>query len=262
MPRHPDEDNHPVATGLAKKLVDAHQARQDLVFWSAWFCPFNQRIWMALEERNIPYQYHEVNPYKKEKDFLEVNPLGLVPALTDKGRALYESDVLVEYLEDKYPPSKEHPPIFPTDIYEKSWARINIQHITKDIIPHYFKLQQAQETEDQQQALEEFYKGLRTLVDRVKLPYFAGEQFTAVDMSLAPFVRRFYSLEEHRGFDGEKALGSKWVQDCHADIFSERESLKNTTSEKEYYAPLLERYLKDEAQSEVAKATRSGKKLP
>jgi glutathione S-transferase len=52
----------------------------------------------------------EGQPYKKEKEFLEVNPLGLVPSLEHKGvGSLYESDVLVEYLEDLYPDSPEHP---------------------------------------------------------------------------------------------------------------------------------------------------------
>ena len=48
-------------------------------------------------------------PYKKGQDFLQVNPLGLVPALEDHGHSLYESDVLVEYLEDRYPASEQHP---------------------------------------------------------------------------------------------------------------------------------------------------------
>ena len=34
------------------------------------FCPFAQRVWIALEEKGIPYEYKEVNPYKKEKHFL------------------------------------------------------------------------------------------------------------------------------------------------------------------------------------------------
>ena len=34
------------------------------------FCPYVQRAWITLEERGIPYQYKEVNPYKKEKHFL------------------------------------------------------------------------------------------------------------------------------------------------------------------------------------------------
>src|ERR1700744_6082180 len=36
------------------------------VLMSRWFCPFVQRAWIALEEGKLPYQYKEVNPYKKE----------------------------------------------------------------------------------------------------------------------------------------------------------------------------------------------------
>ncbi|WVQ61891.1 uncharacterized protein L199_000024 [Kwoniella botswanensis] len=260
----PDESVHPTATGLAKETVDRHQKDEDLVLWSGWFCPFNQRIWMALEERKIAYQYHEVNPYKKEKHFLNLNPLGLVPTLEIKStdgqsKALYESDVLVEYLEDLYPESNEHPSIFPKDTYEKSWVRLNVQHITKKIIPAYFKLQQFQDPSDQDLAREELYKGLQTLTERVKGPYFAGEQFTAVDLSIAPFVRRFYNLVEFRGLD-ESNVGDKWLS--YREKLMNRDSLKNTSSEDKYYTEILERYLKNEAQSEVAKATRGGQSLP
>jgi len=55
-----------------------------------WFCPFVQRAWIALEEGKVPYQYKEVNPYKKEvclsvmqsntkPSYLAINPKGLVP---------------------------------------------------------------------------------------------------------------------------------------------------------------------------------------
>ncbi|WVQ82456.1 hypothetical protein IAT38_004585 [Cryptococcus sp. DSM 104549] len=259
----PDSNIHPTATGLAKETVDAHQEKQDLVLWSGWFCPFNQRIWMALEERKIPYQYHEVNPYKKEKAFLDLNPLGLVPTIEIKtpngSKALYESDVVVEYLEELYPASDEHPSIFPADPYEKSWARLNIQHVGKKILPAYFSLQQSQDTSDQDTARTALYAALRTFAQRVKGPYFAGEQWTAVDMSLAPFVRRFYNLEKYRGLD-EKEVGDGWLE--YRERILARDSLKRTSSEDKYYAELLERYLKNEAQSEVAKATRSGKALP
>jgi glutathione S-transferase len=63
----PDEHIHPHATGAAAKTVEARQAPQELVFYSGWFCPFVQRSWIALEEKGVPYQYKEVNPYKKEK---------------------------------------------------------------------------------------------------------------------------------------------------------------------------------------------------
>jgi hypothetical protein len=47
----PDEHIHPHATGRAAETVAAHQAENELVFYSGWFCPFVQRSWIALEEK-------------------------------------------------------------------------------------------------------------------------------------------------------------------------------------------------------------------
>lgn len=74
-----EEQIHPIATGHAAQIVAAHQEPQPLEFYSGhvagkaeltgrWFCPFVQRAWIALEEGKLPYQYKEVNPYKKEVD--------------------------------------------------------------------------------------------------------------------------------------------------------------------------------------------------
>ena len=56
-----------------------------------------QRVWIALEAKNLDYQYIEVDPYKKPQSLLEVNPQGLVPALRHGEWACYESTVLIEY---------------------------------------------------------------------------------------------------------------------------------------------------------------------
>lgn len=77
------------------------------------------------------------------------------------------------------------------------------------IIPNYFKLQQSQTESDQVAARKELISALRTYAKRIKGPYFAGEQWTAVDGTLAPFIRRLYILEKHRNFD-EKAVGDGW----------------------------------------------------
>jgi glutathione S-transferase len=63
----PDENIHPHATGNAANTVEQHQESSELVFYAGWFCPFVQRSWITLEEKGVPYQYKEVNPYKKEK---------------------------------------------------------------------------------------------------------------------------------------------------------------------------------------------------
>ena len=56
-----------------------------------------QRVWIALEVKDLDYQYIEVDPYKKPQSLLEVNPQGLVPALRHGEWACYESTVLIEY---------------------------------------------------------------------------------------------------------------------------------------------------------------------
>jgi len=58
-PSHPDAELYPEATGLAAKLVQAHQKEEPLKLYSGWFCPFVQRVWTVLEEKKIPYQYIE-----------------------------------------------------------------------------------------------------------------------------------------------------------------------------------------------------------
>ena len=92
----PDADIYPTATGKALDTVNQHQKEEDLIFYSGWFCrrcsatsyktltdkvqtAFVQRVWIALQERGIKYQYREENPYHKDQEFLEVSPKGLVP---------------------------------------------------------------------------------------------------------------------------------------------------------------------------------------
>jgi len=77
------------------------------------YSPFVQRVWIALEAKDLSYQYIEVDPYAKPKSLLDVNPRGLVPALRHGDWGCYESTVLMEYvsrhnLSDLFPLSWEY----------------------------------------------------------------------------------------------------------------------------------------------------------
>ncbi|OAX31942.1 glutathione S-transferase [Rhizopogon vinicolor AM-OR11-026] len=253
----PDENIHPTATGNAAKTVAEHQAKQDLVFYSGWFCPFNQRVWISLEEKGIPYQYKEVNPYKKEKHFLDINPKGLVPAIEYQGKALYESLILCEFLEDAYPDYKPH--LLPTDPFERAHARLWIDHTTKAIIPAWHRLLQGQTKEQQDAARQELYAAQGKLAQEVKGPYFAGEEFGLVDVANAPWVAREYILAEQRGYDSAQ-VGNGWSE--YVERLATRESVGKTTSEEDKLQVIYDRYLRDEAQSEAAKAIRAGRVIP
>lgn len=247
---------YPHATGAAAAVVSKHEEAQDLVFWSGWFCPYVQRAWIVLEERGIPYQYKEVNPYKKEQHFLDINPKGLVPAVEYKGRALYESLVICEFLEEAYPEHK--PSLLPSDPVERAYARIWIDFIAKSVIPAFMRLMMTQEPDKQQEALGEFVKALATLAEKIQGPFFLGEQFSLVDVAVAPWVMRDYVIAENRGFHRE-AVGPKWKQ--YAETIEARDSVKSVMSEREKYADIYARYLKNEANSVAGIAFRAGRPL-
>lgn len=251
-----DQDIYPHASGEAEKTVRAHADKQELVFYAGWFCPFVQRTWLALEEKDIAYEYHEVNPYKKEKEFLDVNPLGLVPAIVYQQKALYESLILNEFLEDAFPNSK---PLLPKGSYERARIRLWIDHLAKKFTSAFYRAMQAQEPEKQKEALDELVDALKKYLDQVKGPWFSGEEFSLADVTIAPWIYRMYILEEHRGFKDEM-VGGHWPE--YKQGINERPSVIRTSSDRQRYTDVYQRYLRNETQSEVGKATRAGTSLP
>ena len=78
---------------------------QHITLVSHALCPYVQRIAIALAEKGVAHDRLTVDLANKPQWFLDISPNGQVPVLiTDDGRALFESDAIVEYLEEVYPP--------------------------------------------------------------------------------------------------------------------------------------------------------------
>jgi glutathione S-transferase len=86
-------------------------------------CPFCRKVRVALAEKGIEYEKVFIDLRKKEQkseDFLKLNPYGKVPVLVKNGVVIYESTVINEYLDEKYP----EPPLMPTSPEDRSRVRI------------------------------------------------------------------------------------------------------------------------------------------
>lgn len=136
----PDADIYATASGPAKAVVDAHSTEQSLKLYSGWFCPFVQRVWIVLEEKEIPYPYVEVNPYHKPESLLSLNPRGLVPTLKYENKPLYESTVICEFLEDAYPDHGVK--LLPADPYLRARIRIWIDFVSTRVVPAFHRFLQ------------------------------------------------------------------------------------------------------------------------
>ena len=160
--------------------------------------PNCQRVKIVLAEKDLPYEIVPIDlraQAQKTPDYLKLNPYGKVPVLTDDGTVLYESCIINEYLEEKYP----KPPLLPKEPEKKAKARILIDYGMAHFDGPYQKLRMelAKEAKDQNQQTIEAAKGdLKRLLKRFEdeigdQQYLVGD-FSLVDADLLP---RFTRLE-------------------------------------------------------------------
>ena len=138
---------------------------------------------------------------------------------------MYESLILCEFFEDAFPQHAPH--ILPADPFDRAYVRLWTAHVDKQVVPGFMRTVMAQEVDKQRTSLEEFYKALRTLCEKVKGPYFFGDEFTLVDVAIAPWVLRDYILKENRGYDRD-AVGGGWKE--YAEKLETRASVLQTQS--------------------------------
>lgn len=218
------------------------------------------------------YEYIEVNPYNKPRSLLDLNPRGLVPTLQYDNKPLYESTVICEFLEEAYP---DHgPQLLPKDPYARARIRIWTDFCTSRIIPafqRFLQFQPMSDTEGLKEVRANFLARLKELTAEMDPngPFFMGSEPSLIDFVVAPFVVRLWIFDHFKGGIGMPAEGQggddektwarlrKWI-----NAVQERPSIKNTTSERDHYLPLYQRYADDKAQSELAKATRKGSGVP
>ncbi|KAI0115601.1 glutathione S-transferase [Nemania sp. FL0031] len=286
LPTHP--------TGAALAFASDHSYTHGLKLYGGWFCPFVQRAWIVLHEKQIPHEYVEINPYRKAPEFLALNPRGLVPTLavptttTTSGKEgeggegrkpLYESTIICEYLDEAYFEEKSHgTPLLPrgndpATVYARARCRLWIDHIGGKIVPGFYRV--LQHTPEKDYSIEEaraaFLGHIRTFVQEMTEggPWFLGDRFSLVDVMLAPWAKRLFLIDHYKaggvgipgvGEAGDDEVWTRWR--AWFDAITTRKSVRDTWSDDEMYVRAYKRYADDTTQSEVAQATRKGQRLP
>ncbi len=160
--------------------------------------PNCQRVKIVLAEKNLPYEIVPVDlraQAQKTPDYLKLNPYGKVPVLTDDDTVLYESCIINEYLEEKYP----DPPLLSKDPGKKAKARILVDYGMAHFDAPYQKLRMEvmkDPKEQNQQVIDSAKSDLKKLLQRFESElgdqqYLTGD-FSLVDADLLP---RFTRLE-------------------------------------------------------------------
>jgi glutathione S-transferase len=160
--------------------------------------PNCQRVKVVLAEKNLPYEIVPIDLTKKEQktpEYLRLNPYGKVPVLTDDATVLYESLIINEYLEEKYPT----PPLMPKDPAKKAKGRILVDYGMAHFDSAYQKLRMElmKDAKEQSQPVIDGAKSdLKKLLQRFE-DELGDQQYLLGDFSLvdADLIPRFTRLE-------------------------------------------------------------------
>ena len=85
---------------------------------------YYNKLKLVLLEKGVPFEERLVYPWQSEL-FHGTSPLGKIPFIETEHGGLSESQVILEYIEERYP---EHP-LYPADVFERAKCRELIQHL-------------------------------------------------------------------------------------------------------------------------------------
>jgi len=183
------------------------------------------RTRIVLNEKDIVHEVILVDPKKLPEDLIDLNPYGSLPTLVDRELVLYDSRVIMEYLEERFP----HPPLMPVGPVQRAQTRLALFQVEHD----WYPLVDIIETKGEKavaKAKKDLTESIASIAEIfTAMPYFLSEDFTLVDASVAPILWRL----RHYGIELPKEAKAIY---SYADRLFEREGfvLSLTEAEREF----------------------------
>jgi len=178
------------------------------------------RVRIVLAEKGISFETVEVDPAQPPEDLMELNPYGMVPTLVDRDLVLYDAQVTMEYLDERFP----HPPLMPVDPVSRAQSRMTLSRIRRDWDQLVSQLQSGR---NKAKAAAELRESL-TVVSPIfeQKPYFLSDELSLLDCAVAPILWRLPS------FGIELPPAAKPLNDYAERLFA-MDSFQASLSDKE-----------------------------
>jgi len=200
--------------------------RSSMTFYSDGESHYSHRVRIVLAEKGVTVETIDVDLDNKPEDLATLNPYNTLPTLVDRDLVLYEADIMMEYLDERFP----HPPLFPVYPVARAQSRLWIYRIRKDWCTLVDPIMAGSGTPSQ---LDKMRKELRESLISIapifgEKPYFMSDEFTIVDCVVCPILWRLPVM----GIDLGKSKAVKLLLDYRDRLF-ERESILASLSEQE-----------------------------
>jgi RNA polymerase-associated protein len=156
------------------------------------------RVRLILAAKGVIYEREMVDPAQPPEDLVDINPYGDVPTLAERDMVLYETAVVCEYLDERYP----HPPLMPIDPLSRARLRLAAARIEYDWLPLIETIGEGGRTADT--ARKHLREQFLTSVPLFKASrYFLNPDMSLADCLVAPVIWRLPMLGVELGREGK-----------------------------------------------------------
>lgn len=199
-------------TLLKRSVMTLYSGAQDI---------YSHQTRIVLAEKGVSVDILNVDDNHPCEDLVELNPYNTLPTLVDRDLVLYNSNVIMEYLDERFP----HPPLLPVYPVARAKCRLMMYRIRRDWYSLLDPIISEKKSADT--ARTDLRDGLVTLIPVFdEMPYFLSEDFTLVDCCIAPLLWRLGSL-------GIKLPRSAKPIFKYADRIFERDAFQASLTEAE-----------------------------
>jgi RNA polymerase-associated protein len=164
-----------------------------MTLYSGTTCPFSQRCRNVLYEKGMDFQIVDVDLQNKPEDLAVMNPYNQVPVLVERDLMLYESNIINEYIDDRFP----HPQLMPADPVMRARARLFLFRFEHEMFTHVETLEKGN-----QRLIDKARASIRDNLAQIapvfaKQKYMLGDEFSMLDVAIVPLLWRldYYDVQ-------------------------------------------------------------------
>ena len=204
-------------------MTNVSNRRSMMGLFSGNTCIRSHQVRFVLREKGITTDIQNVDGKKVPEDLIALNPYASIPTLTDRELVIYDSRVIIEYLDERYP----HPPLMPVSPVDRAKIRLALVSLEADIVSTAIELDAALGSRNENSLRKKLKSMLNASLDLFSSnEYFLNDELTVIDCVLAPILWRL----EYFGISLGKE--QKAIADYMERVFS-RETFQNSLSEDE-----------------------------
>ena len=153
----------------------------------------SHRVRIVLGEKDLIFNVEDIISGQNNEDLIALNPNNTTPTFVDRNLVLYESRVIMEYLDERFP----HPPLMPVDPVIRAKTRMVLHYIEKDLYGLLEDIKSSGEKKSSTAKLK-LKENLMLSLDFIQgKKFFLSDDFSIIDCSMAPILWRLpeYGIE-------------------------------------------------------------------